>query len=466
MIGIIFWVAAIYALWSRGPAIYYLYFISWSFGTLAVVPPSLGSINITPAWACAALLALKIFMEVGAARFMQVLFHPQRFLALTMCTLWGIVSAIVCSNLFAGKVNIAPIRVLHLFALEPVSFSITNITQSFYFLLTSLATVSIFFAARSPDRRLQILNAFLVGAITAAATGMLDLVAKTVGLSALLDPFRNATYATMAESTFAGVNRLAGLMPEASGYAGLCIAFLPLLAFTTARPGEPRSEGNMRLAVAALLFVMTCLSTSSGGLATLALIGAMFAFLVMIDALRGSPSALISTYVGLIGLAGVVGVFAFFPEVAQGTLGFIDSVIFKKYLSESYVERSLWNSTALNAFVQSYGLGVGLGSARASSWQIAVLANLGVFGAATLIIFFGQIFLGNAVHRQDIALLRATKLALIPNLAVAALGGTSPNFGLNVATLAGLAAALCFGHPVRASTWVQPADDDSLPIRA
>ena len=46
--GVLFWLVVIWAATSRGPAIYYLFFACWSFGTLAVMPPALSIGNLTP----------------------------------------------------------------------------------------------------------------------------------------------------------------------------------------------------------------------------------------------------------------------------------------------------------------------------------------------------------------------------------------------------------------------------------
>jgi hypothetical protein len=60
--------------------------------------------------------------------------------------------------------------------------------------------------------------------------------------------------------------------------------------------------------------------------------------------------------------------------------------------SDSGVERSSWNQAALQSFFDTYGFGFGNGSGRASSFIIAVLANLGLIGTALFIMFFLGVF--------------------------------------------------------------------------
>ena len=48
---VLFWLLTVYALWSKGPAVYYLFFGAQAFGSLSVIPPALlGGISLTPAW--------------------------------------------------------------------------------------------------------------------------------------------------------------------------------------------------------------------------------------------------------------------------------------------------------------------------------------------------------------------------------------------------------------------------------
>jgi hypothetical protein len=63
----------------------------------------------------------------------------------------------------------------------------------------------------------------------------------------------------------------------------------------------------------------------------------------------------------------------------------MDEAIFEKAGSASGQERSYWNYISLKSVADTFGLGVGLGSSRASSWPVAVLSQLGVFGCMMLV---------------------------------------------------------------------------------
>ena len=76
--------------------------------------------------------------------------------------------------------------------------------------------------------------------------------------------------------------------------------------------------------------------------------------------------------------------------------GLLDGMIFNKLSTASGVERSAWNSQALQNVIDTFGFGVGNGSVRASSFPIAVLASLGIIGA----LMFGMFFFTLLVTRR------------------------------------------------------------------
>lgn len=60
----------------------------------------------------------------------------------------------------------------------------------------------------------------------------------------------------------------------------------------------------------------------------------------------------------------------------------IASATINKSTSESAIERGVWSARSIGNFIETYGMGVGLGSTRSSSWPISVLVQLGIVGAA------------------------------------------------------------------------------------
>jgi hypothetical protein len=71
---------------------------------------------------------------------------------------------------------------------------------------------------------------------------------------------------------------------------------------------------------------------------------------------------------------------------------YIDLLIFNKSASASGIERESWNTFALQNFFDSYGLGVGLGTVRSSSFPLALLSNVAVPGTVFYLLFIASAF--------------------------------------------------------------------------
>jgi hypothetical protein len=108
-----------------------------------------------------------------------------------------------------------------------------------------------------------------------------------------------------------------------------------------------------------------------------------------------------------------------------------DITIFTKLDSDSGVERASWNRQALVALWQTFGLGAGIGSVRASSWLVAVPVNLGLFGALTYWTFCISAFYerpeGTSV---DVSIQVAARLACLALVLAASVTAGGPDLGL------------------------------------
>jgi hypothetical protein len=451
---VLYWALFVYAAWSRGPAVYYLFFSSWAFGTLAVIPPALvAGTSLTPGWVSAGLLSVKVISWVGVKPFCQAMINPRRFGLLTLCTLYALVSAILLPRIFEGRVDVVVMRLVTIAMPEPLGPSASNFTQSFYFLLTSVTTVALYFAAADPERRRTLLAAFRVGAVVTVVTGLVDLAAAGSGLSSLLAPFRNASYAMMADAEVLNVKRVVGLMSEASAYAGICMSFLAMALLQPALPKDLGGGTVLKWGLSLSLLAMTYMSTSSGGFVGLAALLAVAMALMCWDAATLKRRALLGLLLPASAACVVLALWIWAPDVFEKPVTMIDALVFHKTASASYIERSMWNRVSYDAFLGTLGLGAGMGGARASSWIFAILANIGWPGALLLGGFMLQVFLAGrrGLGRQDARLMRVAKLALLPNLVIASLSGTAVGYGLGNAWLLALAAAIAWPLQQRAT---------------
>lgn len=115
-----------------------------------------------------------------------------------------------------------------------------------------------------------------------------------------------------------------------------------------------------------LFFVATILTTSST-----IVVGFLVIFLLLVF-LKRKLWVIPVTFI-LILIATV-----FFPD-------YLSKVVVEKFSSISYIHRSLSNEISFKLLLDSYGLGVGLGSSRSSSFLFYLLSNVGVLGATAFI---------------------------------------------------------------------------------
>jgi hypothetical protein len=235
-------------------------------------------------------------------------------------------------------------------------------------------------------------------------------------------------------------------MPEASVFGALSVLQGAAIAMI-----YPCCAGRLRwlaAGTAVCLFVMAALSTASTaylGLTVAALLLAVNWFRRTIAVHVPRRSGMRVEFVALAALGTVaLGLLLAAPAVFDYAGEMLDLMLFQKMTSESYVERMRWNETAMDGFLATSGLGVGLGSARASNWFVAVLSNTGVAGAALMAAFLIQTLTRRTPldSPQRAEILIALKFVALLGLALAALVGTSADPGVGAAAIYGTIAGL------------------------
>jgi hypothetical protein len=130
-------------------------------------------------------------------------------------------------------------------------------------------------------------------------------------------------------------------------------------------------------------------------------------------------------------------------EASKPIRDYIDTLIFSKSDSDSAIQRSAWNTFALQNFFDSYGLGVGLGTVRTSSFPIALLSNVGVPGTIFYLLFAASAFVRRRgtphTFPSDVRL--AARNACLGLTIGAIFAGTTVEQGLMFYVLAGMACA-------------------------
>lgn len=122
----------------------------------------------------------------------------------------------------------------------------------------------------------------------------------------------------------------------------------------------------------------------------------------------------------------------------------INRTLTSKMSSDSGVERSAWNMQSLINFVDTFGLGAGLGSARASSFVAVTLGNLGLLGAMLFGLFLYRtvrVRVRPATWASD----RIVSFAAVQALAAALIGATLSGTVFDLGPCVYLFAAAAFG---------------------
>lgn len=242
----------------------------------------------------------------------------------------------------------------------------SNIAQITYLVLGVCVAV---FIARSSAVRPEILG-LAVGTCT-----MLSL--WRYGYTELGVPFPeglfdNSPSFAFIETAAGGLERVRGILSEPSALAGtslVTIAYmLPRAALVT---GWHRVGA---LAVAAVALYLGLISTS----ATFVIGGIAVATIILLVGAVGffARRSLLSRAVGVIGCLALVGLAFVLPSISA----FVGSTVNDKLVSTSYTDRTSANTDSLRVFLDSYGFGVGLGSARASSFAPTLLSATGLIG--------------------------------------------------------------------------------------
>jgi hypothetical protein len=168
---------------------------------------------------------------------------------------------------------------------------------------------------------------------------------------------------------------------------------------------------------------MLLLSTSA--MAYLGLCGycAWYAFAELPRKRIPQPLALAAACIFLV----VLAIYALELDATRHLDRFVHATLLDKAQSGSGQERGAWNIQALRNLLDTYGLGVGLGSCRGSSFPVVLLSNLGIFGASMFVLFLFNVCRAPYLERaqiadQELAVRKAASEAIIAGMITGAFG--------------------------------------------
>jgi len=373
---------------------------------------------------------------------MRPLAYPRAGFWLLLLVVWAVLSAYFLPRLLAGQTLLfgtdrGVMNGVRLLPLQPLS---TNLTQSAYALAALGAFAALGALLQPADRLARFRDAVLLLASLNVAAALLNLAELHLGLPSLLEYVRNAGYAILVGGEIGGLQRISGTFAETSGWSAFT---LPLLAFSFClwRAGvRPRYSGTIAL----LTLVLLLLSTSSTAYATLGAYAGLVAVAAAWQGLTRRESLRLGIGSWLLWSCAVAAclLLLLMPEFADRVSDFFGITLVRKLDSLSGIERGSWNTQAWINFLDVHGIGVGLGSARASSFPLVLLSNVGVLGAALFLAFIARVLVAPADEPEDVQpITRASRHAVLAALIAVTVSGVVFDLGLAFYAFAAAAVA-------------------------
>ncbi|CAB3766138.1 O-antigen ligase family protein [Paraburkholderia humisilvae] len=425
----------------------YILIVSWLFSCAATLAlPALGGMAIPPETLFLIFLFIRAFNMGGPAGLWRPLAPGSPGFPLLCLTIVALVGAWFLPRAFAGATNVFAIshdaadpNAVGPVPLAPVS---GNLTQSVYFVsdVAIYCCMTIFLARKDGYRHLA--QAMLVLAGLNVLAGVVDMVSGAAGVNAL-SWIKTAGYTVHDGEEVGGLRRITGTFTEASTFAGFTMQLFAFTANMWLFGYRPRVTGLIAFASAVLIM----LSTS-----TTAYVG-MAAYLMVLVCSRDdriSPRSrarkgyLFAT-VGCLAILALLFSLVFKPGLLESVTNFFSDTVLAKADSDSGRERGAWNQQALTNIIDTYGFGIGLGSARTSSFVLALLSNLG-FAGGVLFGVFAWNCLAARIPTQAPLLNRmvchAMRQSMFAALIMCSIAGTMFNLGSNFYVFAAAATAL------------------------
>ncbi|NVO25206.1 hypothetical protein [Donghicola mangrovi] len=333
------------------------------------------------------------------------------------------------------------------FRLRPLEPTTQNISQSIRLMISMSSFVILATLFRAYGSAAQVHKAMILATTVNLIITILDIGSYAVGMPDLLDAIRTSTMAMLDNQRMLGVKRVAGGFSEASAYGFYTVG---LFGYWLRYWFNDKSSWQSGM-VALLQMLLIIRSTSSSTYVAMgAFLGLYFLwhFRTMFKARR----AMLIYAAVLIAVPALMTIFVMLFTLNPMLKDFADEILLTKMSSDSGVERMGWNAQAMTAMIDTYGLGAGIGSVRASSFLYACLGNIGIIGTALFVVFIGQVLLARVPKSQrgtqTEAVVGALQASCVAFLMQAMLSFPYPNLEVVFFAHAGLAIGLVRRHEI------------------
>ncbi|GAB2880739.1 hypothetical protein GCM10027093_14930 [Paraburkholderia jirisanensis] len=431
-----------------------IYFIALCclFAAAATISfPALGGLALVPVTLFLAFFSLRAFNIGGGPMLLRAIAfdRPGFWLVCVVCV--AAFGGIFLPRALAGSTLVFAIdragsdpNAAAMTPLGPVS---GNLSQSIYAVaeLVMYCAMSVFLSRREGYQYFA--RAMLVLAALNICAAIIDLA----GGSEVLAAVKTAGYTLHDNEELAGLKRITGTFPESAAFSYFT---LPLFAFTAnlwLLGYRPKLTAVLS-AASGVMLIMSTSATAYVGFAAYLLV------LFFSRSERVAPHSRVRknrlcVVLGCVGVLGVIFAIVLKPSLITVISDFFEQTLLAKADSDSGVERTAWNMQAIKNFIETYGLGVGVGSSRASSFALVLMSNLGLIGTICFGLFVARSVLSpiSTSHPPaDRAVCYASRQGMLGVLIVASVSGTVFELGSCFYLFAAAAAGLALSAGQRA----------------
>jgi hypothetical protein len=414
----------------------------------ALILTALGSANIRPSHLLLGFLVIAGFSDrqrfAAATGF---LVFPRAGFWLSLTAIYAIVSALFFPRLFAGATYVFAITRTAIgpgITLQPLIPTSGNITQTIYFIGDVVCFLVIYSYVRTRYGLRAVAQGILICSCINLVFAALDLITFWANTTDLMSFLRNANYRMLDDATLAGFKRIVGSFPEASSFAYTTVGWFAFCLNLWLSGWYPKVTGTVALLT---LGTLTFATSSTGYFGTAAALLVIWASCVWQLLTRPITRARLGfVLVGPPLLVGAVIALVLYDPAWQTITSMFDATVVNKLNSDSGLERARWTEQALTNVADTRGFGAGVGSVRASSFPVAVLGNIGVFGAFTYGAFLCAALLSRRRWADPFAsaVQNSARYACAAQLAAASVSGSFIDLDLPFFIFAALA---CSGQP-------------------
>lgn len=443
-------IAAIFAILGPTRGLWLFFAVMPMGATAAFNLPAVGGATITVSdLTIVVLFAMMVLRRNGMADMAGTMRFGQPGFWLLLFFGYAVIATLFFPRIFEGKTDVFGIgRIANAvgIVIRPLHPDGGNISQLFRMALSLMAFFALAALYRRSGTLAQIFRALAWATGVHVALGVLDVLSFSGGFTWIMEPFRTANYTLAFTHDIAGVKRMVGGFPEASAFGYLTLGLFGFWARYWVGAQHDRAA-NVFFALSAFVLIRSTSSSAyvAGGAFLLVMAGA---------GLLRHRSETVSRRIGAsLAITGAILPVLLFSlvmlyEVSSEFQKMADRLLLDKMSTDSGVERMSWNVQALRNFWDTWMLGAGLGSVRASNWLVASLATTGLIGTLTLAAFVVSVLRLAAPASGNVQ--QAGLRLMIVSLQAGCLGlllrgmvvKSSPNLDVYFFAMAGLAAGL------------------------